>query len=102
MATAFVIRGETISYGDFALRVAAIQQLLENTYPNQQVFGVDAVDHADTYASLMALLLLGKTYVPLHPQYPAVRYAQIIEQAGIQTVLSPSPADFTQRCNAPR
>lgn len=51
------------------------------------VVGIMAENTLDTYASLLAVLLAGKTYVILHPSYPDSRNLQVIRQAGIEVLL---------------
>ena len=44
-------------------------------------------DDLDTYASIFALWMEGKAYVPLHPNQPLERNLNIIEQVGLSNVL---------------
>ena len=59
-----------------------------------QRIGILLSDTADTYAAIVAILLLGKTYVPLHPGHPAERVQQIIAQAELEVVLSSSASPY--------
>lgn len=50
-------------------------------------FGLVVNDDIETYASIIALWMEGKAYVPLHPKQPIERNEEIIAQMGIQHVL---------------
>lgn len=91
------IEGRYVTYHQFAARILAIQQLLQQQYSTEQHIGVVMADNADTYASVIALLLLGKTYVPVNPAHPAERTVQITEQAGLHLLLSAAPFDASAR-----
>ena len=43
-----------------------------------------------TYASIIAIWLMGKCYVPLHPQWPLERCLDIVGQVGLDTILGSS------------
>jgi amino acid adenylation domain-containing protein len=83
---AFYINNEYITYKQFALRVGAILKYLENN--DESEIGLITNDHIDTYAAIIAVWLLGKTYVPINPETPAERNQIIIDQVGIRTILN--------------
>jgi amino acid adenylation domain-containing protein len=85
---AFCIQGKYYSYAAFALRVAAIQLYMEKECPEVCRVGLTIADHIDTYATIVALLLSGRTYIPINAHHPADRTMRIIEQAGISMVFS--------------
>ncbi len=85
---AFCIQGTHYTYNELAVRVAAIQKTLLQDYSAGDRVGVLIQDSLDTYAAIIATLLLGKTYVPVHPGHPADRVAQITEQADLIVILS--------------
>lgn len=103
---AMMINNVSYSYGDLFGKAAAIMETLDGT--ESQNIGVFVDDSLETYASLLALLIAGKTYVTLHPSYPENRIHNIVEQADIHTVLSSKPCPFsgdtkwinTTECNA--
>lgn len=81
----FFIDGQYHTYAALACRVAAIRHLvggLEDRY-----VGLVAHDDLATYASVLALWMEGKAYVPLHPLQPQARLDDIVRQVGLQTVL---------------
>ena len=76
------------TYGQLARRVAAVRDTIR-TEPSKTI-GLVANDDINTYASILALWMEGKCYVPLHPLQPLARCADIIEQVGITVVLDSS------------
>lgn len=82
---AFVIEDETYTYSRLVGQAISISHTLRNLKEN--VVGIAAENRIETYASILAVLLAGKTYVILHPDYPAERKRQIARQAGIGLLL---------------
>ena len=82
---AFVIEDETYTYSRLVGQALSISHTLRNLKEN--VVGIAAENRIETYASILAVLLAGKTYVILHPDYPAERKRQIARQAGIGLLL---------------
>ena len=91
---ALCIQGCYYSYSQLAGRISSIQRALLANPATLQRIGLVLSDTADTYAAIVAILLLGKTYVPLHPGHPAERVQQIIAQAGLEVVLSSSASPY--------
>ena len=88
--TAIQARGSSYSYHQLAQLVTAIQQRLSlHALPDR--VGVLTGDEAHTYAALLAIMGLGKTYVPLNRHHPAERNAQIIADAGLSLILAAEP-----------
>lgn len=84
---AFLIDGQKCSYCKFAQRISAIREQIRNLQSNEQVFALAIHDDLDTYASIFALWMEGKAYVPLHPNQPLERNLNIIEQVDLSNVL---------------
>ena len=82
---AFCIEGTFSTYSQLESRINAIRNGLQNVDENN--VGLVANDDLDTYASILALWLEGKSYVPLHPGQPIERCLNIISQVGINTIL---------------
>ncbi|MFT3904129.1 MAG: amino acid adenylation domain-containing protein [Niabella sp.] len=82
---AFVIEDETYTYSQLARSVYGIANLIRER--QDKIIGVVAENKLETYASILAVLLCGKTYVVLHPDYPAERNDNIARQAGINLIL---------------
>lgn len=88
---AFVIEEETYTYSRLLEQAVSISYTLRNLKKN--VIGIAAENRIETYASILAVLLAKKTYVILHPDYPAERNRQIARQAGIGLLLYGSKGD---------
>lgn len=84
---AFFINGRYYNYGQFAQRISAIREEICELQSNEQVFALAIHDDLDTYASIFALWMEGKAYVPLHPNQPLERNLNIIEQVDLSNVL---------------
>lgn len=81
---AFHINNESISYaGLFSL----VEQISENL-PSENIVGLYAMDDVRTYASIIALWLSGKAYMPLNPNQPSERHMESIQSSGVRFVLS--------------
>lgn len=86
---AFCIKGKFYSYDDFMSRIAAIRESV-NTLNGNIAVGLVPNDDIDTYASIFALWMEGKHYVPLHPSWPIDRCKDIISQVEIDCILDSS------------
>ncbi len=91
---AMCIKDTYYTYSSFASKIAAIQHDIEEDSGNEQRIGIIVSDDVETYASILAVLLSGKTYIPIHPNYPAERIAQIIEQAQLKIILAKAGENF--------
>ena len=85
---AFCIQDKFYTYTDLFSIVAAIQSKIIENCAQEQNIGIVINDDIETYASILAIFFLGRTYIPIHPSYPAERAGQIMEQAGIKYLLS--------------
>jgi len=83
---AFCINEVYYSYTIFIQRIAAIAKLLQNN--TETDIALVANDDLDTYASIFAIWLTGKMYVPLNPDTPPERNQNVIDQVGIKTILN--------------
>lgn len=87
---AFCIDEHFYTYETFGKTISGILDVLVNTdYHNQKV-GLVINDDLETYASIFALWLQGKCYVPLHPNWPLDRCLDICEQVQLDLVLDSS------------
>lgn len=82
---AFVIEDTAYTYGELATCVRKISSLLKDR--EDKIIGIVAENRLETYASILAALICGKTYVILHPSYPKHRNKKIADSAGIRLVL---------------
>lgn len=94
----FYIDGQYYTYTQFARRISAIRREIHELNSSEQIFALAIHDDLDTYASIFALWMEGKSYVPLHPNQPLERNVNIIEQVGLSNVLdSAEQSVFCQR-----
>ena len=84
--TAFVIDGVEYSYAEVYSLVKHICGLL-NEVSETNVF-LYATDDIRTYASILALWIKGKAYVPLNPNQPKERHLDAIKSVGAHYILS--------------
>ena len=84
---AFYIDGTYYTYRQFAERISAIRTVVRSVGDNDKIWGVALHDDLNTYASIFALWMEGKAYVPLHPSWPEDRIESIKTQVGISNIL---------------
>ncbi len=88
-ATAIRWNGTSYSYAELDKRVGQIAQSLMNSGVEAgSAVGVFQPRSFDLIASVLGIMRAGCVMVPLDPAYPAPRTLQIIQQAGLSTVLS--------------
>lgn len=85
MRPALVIDDQAYTYQDLLGLAGSICEKLRNI--KEDIIGITAENSMETYASILAVLLSGKTYVMLHPDYPAERNCRIARQSGIGLLL---------------
>lgn len=85
MRPALVLDDRTYTYQELFGLAGSICEMLGNLHGD--VVGIAAENRMETYASILGVLLSGKTYVMLHPDYPAERNARIARQSGIDLLL---------------
>lgn len=77
---------ETFSYSEVLAICNKIRFQISENY--SQNIGIYLTDDVFMYASILAVWFEGKTYVPLHPDFPLSKNINVIQQAEIKTVLS--------------
>lgn len=88
---AFCIEDQHYTYRELASAIAQIQQAIQVNIPETDLnIGLMAHNDLYTYASIIALWLEGKAYVPLNPQSPITRNEKIVEQAQVHFILDAS------------
>lgn len=85
---AFSIGNKRTTYAEFGKTVASIQHLLNSLDDLSHHIGVVMQDDVYTYASLVAIWLQGKAYVPINPLLPSDRNSSIIQQSEITILLN--------------
>ncbi|MDB9721370.1 amino acid adenylation domain-containing protein [Winogradskyella sp.] len=82
---AFLINEKYYTYAQFTKRIIAIANSLED---NDEVsIALITNDDIDTYASIFAIWITGKIYVPINPNSPSERNRNVLEQVGVKTIL---------------
>ena len=84
---AFYIDGTYYTYRQFAERISAIRTVVRSVGDDDKIWGVALHDDLNTYASIFALWMEGKAYVPLHQSWPEDRIESIKTQVGISNIL---------------
>lgn len=92
---AFYISNEFYSYQQLGERISAIRGFIRNCRNEEQIWGLYLHDNLNTYASILALWMEGKSYVPLHPSWPKDRIDDIIKQVGCSNILNDCSAIYS-------
>jgi len=91
---AFFIKGKYISYDELDKRIGGITETIQtNIKGSGQCIGIIEKDNIQTYASLLAVLLTGNTYVIINPNNPADRNLKIIQTTEMGFILSSDQSD---------
>lgn len=98
---AFWIENNYYTYARLDARSSAIAAWLVQHNPHRKPVGIIAADAFDTYAAILGIMFSGAAYVPILPSYPKDRSQSIIEQAGIEIILSPLPDTELEGCIGP-
>ena len=85
-ASAFCIADRYYTYQQLLQEVGNARFVLRKR--EEDNIGLVVNDDLYTYASILALWMEGKSYVPLHPLWPMRRCEDIIEQVGLKTVIN--------------
>jgi len=85
---AFCIDETEYSYQQLGQKISGVRVFLKDV--EEDKIGLVINDDLSTYASIIALWLEGKCYVPLHPEWPLERCLDICEQVGINHILDSS------------
>jgi amino acid adenylation domain-containing protein len=86
---AFYIREQFYTYTQLQQKSLGIATWLNQNNPDKKPVGVIADDDFNTYAAIIGILFSGAAYVPILPSYPKDRSQSIIDQAGLDIILSP-------------
>ena len=87
---AFCIDEQMYSYNIFGEKISGILDAIAHIEYHNQKVGLVINDDIETYASIFALWLQGKCYVPLHPNWPLDRCLDICEQVELDLILDSS------------
>jgi len=87
---AFCINQTFYTYNEFGESISKIRKVLKGLKGDIKQIGLVANNDIETYASIFALWLENKYYVPLNPADPISRINQMIDQVSIQAILDSS------------
>jgi D-alanine--poly(phosphoribitol) ligase subunit 1 len=87
---AFCIDDIFFSYRQLGECISKIRDAIKDFARDDIYIGLVANDDIETYASIFALWLEGKAYIPLHPKQPLDRCEEIIKQTNIISILDSS------------
>jgi amino acid adenylation domain-containing protein len=76
--------GRVLSYGELAANALAVAARLD---PGRRRVGLLAPKCPELYAALLGILARGSAYVPVHPELPRARLAEIAADAQLACVL---------------
>ena len=88
---AFYINNKSYTYSRFSDMISKLRKAIRlETKENEKNIGLIINDDLETYASIIALWMEGKAYVPVNPESPRERNGKIISQADIRTIIDSS------------
>jgi len=88
------------SYEDFVITISKIRSKIVNTIiHSEKLIGLVTNDDIETYASIIALWLEGKAYVPVNPESPIERNIQVFELTNSKYVFDSSPISQYEQYN---
>ncbi|MBK1894431.1 AMP-binding protein [Chryseobacterium paridis] len=84
--TCFSIEDKNYTYGEVLHISDQIRYQLQKV--DSQNVGIYLTDDVHMYASILAVWFSGKTYVPIHPDFPMNKNINVIQQADIEVILT--------------
>ena len=88
--TAIIFEDHTLSYDNLFTRVQELQQYLCNNYSSQTVIGILLERSPEYVITILAALYANCIFVPLDVSSPDARLSVMVEQAGIQVIITDS------------
>jgi D-alanine--poly(phosphoribitol) ligase subunit 1 len=85
---AFCINETFYTYEQFGQQISRVRSVIKDLPREELHIGLVVNDDIETYASIVAVWLEGKAYIPLHPNQPLDRWKEIIKQVEINTILN--------------
>jgi len=91
------------TYGELDSHAAAIAGWCERNTPAEARIAVFGKKELAAYAGILGILRSGRSYVPLHPDHPPVRWHSVLEQSGAAACIMPSSigSDITEELRIP-
>ena len=84
---ALCVDGTELSYGELLAAATEQAQTLLNDLPPGPV-GILAARSREAYIGILAAVLAGRAYVPLHPKFPLSRLVSMVSVAGCAGIIS--------------
>ncbi len=95
--TAVVWEGTQLSYAQLNRKANQLAHYLRQRGAEPETFvGIHLDRSLEMIISILAVLKSGAAYVPLDPNYPKERLAFIVEDAGLQTIISTKKSELPQ------
>jgi len=82
------IGGKYFSYEAFAKKVMSIYNRIDEAEGNKARIGVLSYKNVDTYASILAILSYGSSYVPVNNKYPLLRNKNLLKKGAVKLLIS--------------
>ncbi len=102
-ATAVQFEGETLTYGELNARANQLaNHLLKAGVGQETLVGICVERSLDMMVGLLGIMKSGAAYVPIDPAYPQERVTAIVEDSGIQTVVTQAHLAFDLREQIPQ
>lgn len=101
-AIAVEIDGETLTYSELNLRANQLANYLRSIgVGHESLVGLCVERSLDMMIGLLGIMKSGAAYVPIDPAYPTERVRVIIEDSGIQTIVTQAHLAFDLREQVP-
>lgn len=97
---AFYIGGVGYTYSQFLAEIESVSTLLESRGGKSQIVALVANNDLTTYASIIALWVRGRAYMPINISEPLQRAGQMLNILNIDTILDSSSVNrFSTLCD---
>ncbi|MGW0238865.1 amino acid adenylation domain-containing protein, partial [Streptomyces sp. NPDC002996] len=97
-AIALVCDGRETTYRQMVARAGTLaEQLTEAGVTAEVPVGVHLPRSADLVVSVLAIWMAGGAYLPVDPNYPQARVDYVIQDSGLEVLVSDRPVDTTAR-----
>lgn len=90
---ALTVGGESLTYDELDTRARSIAHAVQTRDPDGTAVAVFAARSVDAYLGVLASVLAGRTYVPLHPDFPVHRSAAMLTRSGATSMVIGAESD---------
>jgi amino acid adenylation domain-containing protein len=84
---AVVFRSESLTYGQLNERAKALGDEILRLFPGEGLIGLSTTRNLDLVVGILGILKAGKAYVPLDPNYPRARLAQLLANSNLKAAV---------------